>query len=49
MSPSLAQGMNEAVGTWRHLRAIALLPFMNTVAIPSVLLTAWPVRGIAKR
>jgi protein-S-isoprenylcysteine O-methyltransferase Ste14 len=47
MSPSLAQGMNEVVGTWRHLRAVALLPFMNTVAIPSVLLTAWP--GAASR
>jgi len=43
MSSSLAQGMNERVGTWRHVRAIALLPLMNTVAIPSVLLTAWPV------
>jgi protein-S-isoprenylcysteine O-methyltransferase Ste14 len=26
----------------RHVRAIALLPFMNTVVIPSLLLTAWP-------
>ena len=43
MSRSLAQRMNEPVGSWRHLRAIALLPFMNTVAIPSVLLTVWPV------
>jgi len=42
MSPSLAQ-TNGPVGTWRHLRAIALLPFMNTVAVPSVLLAAWPV------
>jgi protein-S-isoprenylcysteine O-methyltransferase Ste14 len=30
------------VAAWRHVRAIALLPFMNTVAIPSVLLLLFP-------
>jgi protein-S-isoprenylcysteine O-methyltransferase Ste14 len=30
------------VTPWRHVRAIALLPFMNTVVIPSVLLALWP-------
>jgi protein-S-isoprenylcysteine O-methyltransferase Ste14 len=33
---------NERVTAWRHARAIALLPFMNTVVIPSVLLAAFP-------
>jgi protein-S-isoprenylcysteine O-methyltransferase Ste14 len=32
------------VTPWRHVRAIALLPFMNTVVIPSVLLALWPAR-----
>jgi len=27
---------------WRHVRAVALLPFTNTVVIPSVLLAVWP-------
>jgi protein-S-isoprenylcysteine O-methyltransferase Ste14 len=31
-----------AVSSWRHARAIALLPFMNTVVIPGVLLTLFP-------
>ncbi len=41
------------VTPWRHVRAIALLPFMNTVVVPSVLLALWPaptgapIRGIA--
>jgi protein-S-isoprenylcysteine O-methyltransferase Ste14 len=30
------------VPVWRHLRAIALLPFMNTVLIPAAILVAWP-------
>ena len=30
------------VAAWRHVRAIVLLPFMNVVAIPSVLLALWP-------
>jgi long-subunit acyl-CoA synthetase (AMP-forming)/protein-S-isoprenylcysteine O-methyltransferase Ste14 len=30
-----------AVTGWQHIRAIALLPFMNTVVIPSVLLVLW--------
>ena len=32
----------EPVAVWRHVRAIALLPLMNTVAIPTVLLFVWP-------
>jgi protein-S-isoprenylcysteine O-methyltransferase Ste14 len=31
-----------SVTAWRHVRAIALLPFMNTVVIPALLLTLWP-------
>lgn len=30
------------VAAWRHVRAIALLPVMNTIVIPSVLLALWP-------
>lgn len=30
------------VSAWRHLRAIALLPVMNTLLIPTALLVAWP-------
>ena len=30
------------VSAWRHARAIVLLPFMNTVVIPSALLVLWP-------
>lgn len=30
------------VSLWRHLRAIALLPFMNTVLVPTAILVAWP-------
>jgi protein-S-isoprenylcysteine O-methyltransferase Ste14 len=33
---------SEAVAVSRHARAIALLPFTNTIAIPSVLLLLWP-------
>jgi protein-S-isoprenylcysteine O-methyltransferase Ste14 len=29
------------VTAWRHARAVMLLPFMNTVVIPSLLLTRW--------
>jgi protein-S-isoprenylcysteine O-methyltransferase Ste14 len=39
MSAALASG---DAGAWRHVRAIALLPFMNTVVIPSILLESWP-------
>jgi protein-S-isoprenylcysteine O-methyltransferase Ste14 len=39
MTPSEANGAPVSVA--RHVRAIALLPFMNTVVIPSVLLTLW--------
>jgi protein-S-isoprenylcysteine O-methyltransferase Ste14 len=34
---------NERVSAWRHARAIALLPFMNTVVIPAALLAAFPL------
>jgi protein-S-isoprenylcysteine O-methyltransferase Ste14 len=39
MTPSEANGAPVSIA--RHVRAIALLPFMNTVVIPSVLLTLW--------
>jgi protein-S-isoprenylcysteine O-methyltransferase Ste14 len=32
------RGATRAVTLWRHLRAIALLPFMNTVVIPAAIL-----------
>ena len=45
----LATGRTESamasagkVTAWRHARAIALLPFTNTVMIPIALLTRWP-------
>ena len=37
-----AAAWSEPVAAWRHVRAIALLPFMNTVAIPSALLLRLP-------
>jgi len=37
-----AAAANERVGAWRHVRAIALLPFVNTVVIPGALLTLFP-------
>jgi protein-S-isoprenylcysteine O-methyltransferase Ste14 len=43
-----APASRASVSPWRHARSIALLPFMNTVVIPSALLvlspppTAWP-------
>ncbi len=39
-----AVAWSEPVAAWRHVRAIALLPFMNTVAIPSALLLLFPAR-----
>ena len=32
----------ERVGAWRHVRAIALLPFVNTAVVPGALLTLFP-------
>jgi protein-S-isoprenylcysteine O-methyltransferase Ste14 len=37
-----AAASNPPVSAWRHARAIALLPFMNTVAIPGALLIVFP-------
>jgi len=37
-----AAAYSEDVSPWRHSRAIALLPFMNTVVIPSALLAWFP-------
>lgn len=42
MTAVLADRHAARVGGWRHASAIVLLPFMNTVVIPSVLLTLWP-------
>lgn len=36
------------VTPWRHARAIALLPVMNTIVIPGVLLTIWPPAPTAR-
>jgi protein-S-isoprenylcysteine O-methyltransferase Ste14 len=38
----MSAAWSERVSAWRHIRAIALLPFMNTVAIPGVLLLLCP-------
>jgi protein-S-isoprenylcysteine O-methyltransferase Ste14 len=40
MTPATATG--RPVSAARHVRAIALLPFMNTVVIPGVLLSLFP-------
>ena len=37
-----AAAWSEPVAAWRHARAIALLPLMNTVVIPSALLLLLP-------
>jgi protein-S-isoprenylcysteine O-methyltransferase Ste14 len=37
-----AAASSASISPWRHARAIALLPFMNTVIIPSVLLLLSP-------
>lgn len=37
-----APASGEPVSAWRHVRAIALLPFMNTVVIPGALLLLFP-------
>ena len=37
-----AAAWSDPVAAWRHVRAIALLPLMNTVAIPGALLLQWP-------
>jgi protein-S-isoprenylcysteine O-methyltransferase Ste14 len=37
-------GRRDPVGAWNHVRAVLLLPFMNTVLIPSVAL--WLARDI---
>jgi len=38
----MSAGRNRPVSPWRHVRAVALLPFMNTVAIPAALLLLFP-------
>jgi protein-S-isoprenylcysteine O-methyltransferase Ste14 len=40
MTAPMANGAR--ISAWRHARAILLLPFMNTVVIPSALLVLWP-------
>ena len=37
-----AVSSRETVSAWRHARAIALLPFMNTFVVPSALLLLFP-------
>jgi protein-S-isoprenylcysteine O-methyltransferase Ste14 len=42
-----AAAWSPPVSSWRHVRAIALLPFMNTVVIPSGLLLLFsPARAL---
>ena len=33
---------SEPISAWRHARAVALLPFMSTVVVPSALVLLWP-------
>jgi len=42
MSATTVLAIAPPVSRWRHARAVALLPFMNTVAIPFVLLSLSP-------
>jgi protein-S-isoprenylcysteine O-methyltransferase Ste14 len=42
MSAVVCERTAARAPAWRHVRAIALLPFTNTVLIPSVLLAVWP-------
>jgi protein-S-isoprenylcysteine O-methyltransferase Ste14 len=35
----------DDVSFWRHARAVLLLPVVNTIVVPSVLLTLWPPSG----
>lgn len=42
MNAAVAERATPRVTGWRHAHAIALLPFMNTVLIPSALLVLWP-------
>jgi protein-S-isoprenylcysteine O-methyltransferase Ste14 len=42
MTTAVVDNRSASVAAWRHVRAIALLPFMNTVIIPSLLLAMWP-------
>lgn len=37
-----AAASTERVGAWRHVRAIALLPFFNTALVPGALLALFP-------
>lgn len=37
-----AAAAGRQVAAWRHVRAIALLPFVNTVVIPAALLALFP-------
>ena len=42
MITTTASATESVIAPWRHMRAIALLPFMNTVIIPSILLVLTP-------
>ena len=42
MSAAAVERVATGVSAWRHARAVALLPFMNTVLIPTWLLILWP-------
>ena len=41
--------LDTPVSPWRHIRAIALLPFMNTVLIPAALLLLFPAAHSPER
>lgn len=42
MTAAAIESRDGRVTAGRHARAIVLLPFMNTVVIPSLLLSRWP-------
>ena len=43
-----ATASGERVGAWRHVRAIALLPFVNTAVVPGALLALDPPAPMAR-
>jgi protein-S-isoprenylcysteine O-methyltransferase Ste14 len=47
MMAAALESRDGRVTGWRHARAILLLPLMNTVVIPSLLLMRWPGTALA--
>ncbi|MBN1240953.1 MAG: isoprenylcysteine carboxylmethyltransferase family protein [Gammaproteobacteria bacterium] len=49
VSPPATVSPSETVSLWRHVRAIALLPLLNVVAIPAAIVVATDSAGGAAR